>query len=114
MIHIVLHVIVPMGVALGCYRRCWRQATRVMLATMLVDVDHLLATPVYDPERCSIGFHPLHTVPAILVYVALYAGPLLLQRSVPGHGLQGLPRVLHWIGLGLLIHMVLDGMDCLS
>ena len=67
-----------------------------MLLTMLVDADHLLADPVFDPERCSIGFHPLHTAPAIV----LYAGLALFRRT-------------RLVGLGLLIHMALDALDCL-
>ena len=67
-----------------------------MLATMLVDLDHLLATPVYDPARCSIGFHPLHQWPAIGIYT--------LAASI---------RPLRLIAIGLLTHMLLDGLDCL-
>ncbi len=67
-----------------------------MVLTMLVDVDHLLATPVYDPGRCSIGYHPLHTAPAIVFYAAL-----------------ALPKRTRLVGVGLLIHMALDGLDCL-
>jgi hypothetical protein len=67
-----------------------------MLVTMSVDLDHLLALPVYDPNRCSIDFHPLHTVWAIGVYV----------------GLSGFRRTRIW-GVGLLIHMALDVIDCL-
>ena len=66
-----------------------------MLAAMLVDLDHLLADPIYDPNRCSIGFHPLHTYPAIAAY-----GVLLVPRA---------SRVL---ALGLLIHMSIDALDC--
>lgn len=66
-----------------------------MMTTMLVDIDHLLATPIYDPQRCSIGFHPLHTLPAILTYLALT-----------------IPTKTRLIGLGLIIHMILDSMDC--
>lgn len=66
-----------------------------MLATMLVDLDHLLADPVYDPGRCGIGFHPLHTAPAIAGYAALL--------FVPAARL---------VGAGLLIHMTLDLLDC--
>jgi hypothetical protein len=66
-----------------------------MMLTMIVDLDHLLATPIFDPGRCSIGFHPLHTWPAILFYGALTAVPLT--------------RI---IGLGLIIHMALDALDC--
>jgi hypothetical protein len=60
-----------------------------------VDLDHLLAHPVIDPCRCSIGFHPLHTWPAIIMYGLLAAWP----RT-------------RLIGLGLLIHMALDQADC--
>ena len=66
-----------------------------MMATMLVDVDHLLATPIYDPSRCSIGFHPLHELLPITLYVVFCLAPKL-----------------RYIGVGLVLHMILDGMDC--
>lgn len=113
MIHIALHVIVPLLVALAFYRPRWRNATAIMIATMLVDADHLLADPIYDPHRCSIGFHPLHTLPAIGVYTALFVLPLAVGRKADGQGLHRTARAVHLIGLGLLIHMALDGIDCL-
>jgi hypothetical protein len=94
-IHLLLHGAVPVLVAWIFFRDRWRRASLVMIATMLVDVDHLLAIPLYDPNRCSIGFHPLHTWPAILLY-----------------GLLALPKPTRLIGIGLLIHMALDGIDC--
>jgi len=102
MIHIALHFLVPLVVAWVCYRRGWRSAVAIMIATMLVDLDHLLALPIYDPQRCSIGFHPLHTTPAIVVYAALFSLRPWLGRS------------LHLVGLGLMIHMALDGLDCIA
>lgn len=66
-----------------------------MLATMLVDVDHLLATPLFDPTRCSINFHPLHTYWAMGVYVLL----LFFRKT----------RI---IAVGLLFHMLTDFIDC--
>jgi len=66
-----------------------------MMLTMVVDVDHLLADPIYDPNRCSIGFHPLHR----LLPIGVYAVMCLFPKT----------RV---VGLGLLIHMILDGIDC--
>ena len=107
MFHIFLHFLVPLVAALVFYRDRWQQATLLMLATMLVDIDHLLADPIYDPERCSIGFHPLHTTPAIAVYAGLAVIPLLTGRVSPAL------RVVQLIGTGLLIHMALDGIDCL-
>ncbi|MDX1419394.1 MAG: DUF6122 family protein [Rubricoccaceae bacterium] len=96
MLHLVLHVAVPGLVAGLFFRDRWMTAWGVMLLTMLVDLDHLLADPIYDPERCSIGFHPLHTLPAIALWAAL-----------------ALPKKTRLVGLGLLIHMALDGLDCL-
>jgi hypothetical protein len=94
-IHILLHFIVPALVARYGYKDRWKQVYAVMMLTMIVDLDHLWATPVFDPGRCSIGFHPLHTWPAILFYGVLTAIPL--------------SRI---IGLGLVIHMALDALDC--
>lgn len=87
---------VPLVVALLFYRERWLRAWLVMLATMVVDLDHLVADPIYDPGRCSIGFHPLHSYPMIAVYALLT-----------------IPRKTRLVGLGLVIHMVLDGLDCL-
>ena len=66
-----------------------------MQAGMLIDIDHLLATPIYDPQRCSVGFHPLHTVFPIILYFALTS----FKRT-------------RLLGLGLVIHIALDSMDC--
>jgi len=66
-----------------------------MVVTMIVDADHLLANPIYDPNRCSIGFHPLHSYIAIGIYFLMVF----------------LPKV-RWIAIGLLIHMALDYIDC--
>jgi len=59
MLHIILHFVVPIFVAFIFYRSRWKFVFLVLIATMFVDLDHLFADPVYDPERCSIGFHPL-------------------------------------------------------
>jgi hypothetical protein len=112
MIHVVLHFLVPLALAGVAYRRGWRSAAVIMLATMAVDVDHLLAQPIYDPERCSIGFHPLHQPWLIGLYVVAAIGPLMLRD--PGAGLRRWPRVVHLAGVGLMIHMGLDGLDCLG
>src|SRR6056297_253863 len=114
MIHIVLHFVVPLLAAVVFYRRRWRSTAAILIATMLVDADHLLADPVYDPDRCSIGFHPLHTLPAIAVYTMLFLLPLLFGRERGRANLRPAARAQHLIGFGLLIHMVLDGIDCRS
>lgn len=113
MIHIALHFVIPLLVALAFYRSRWRNATLIMIATMLVDADHLLANPIYDPTRCSIGFHPLHTLPAILLYAVLFVIPLVWWWKAENEGFNRTMHVMHLIGLGLLIHMALDWIDCM-
>jgi len=77
---------------MGLFQRAWL----LLMLGWVIDLDHLLAVPVYAPDRCSIGFHPLHTAPAVLVYAALT-----------------IPRSTRWFGIGLLIHIGLDLIDCL-
>lgn len=93
--HIALHFLVPALVAWLFFRTQWRRAWLIMVATMMVDLDHLLADPIYDPTRCSIGFHPLHSYP-----------------TIAGYGVLALWSRTRLVGLGLLIHMALDGLDC--
>jgi hypothetical protein len=97
LLHLVLHAAVPGAVALLFFRPAWKKAWLIMFATMLVDLDHLLADPIYDPDRCGIGLHPLHTYPAIATY-----------------GLLLIPRATRLPALGLVIHMALDALDCVS
>ena len=58
MIPLALHVLLPLAVALAFFRKRWRRAFLWMMAGMLIDLDHLLATPIYDPLRCSIVMTP--------------------------------------------------------
>ncbi|RQO69883.1 hypothetical protein DBR43_17680 [Pedobacter sp. KBW06] len=95
MFHIFLHFLVPAIVAVVFYRKTLLKAWLIMMATMAVDLDHLLAVPIYDPNRCSIGFHPLHSYYAIGVYVIL----LFFPKT-------------RLVGIGLVIHMILDYIDC--
>jgi hypothetical protein len=95
-VHLLSHFIVPGAAARWVSSDRWKSAWVIMAATIIVDLDHLLADPVYDPNRCGIGFHPLHTFPAIGFY--------LLMLLIPK---------IRLVGLGLLIHMVLDGADCM-
>jgi hypothetical protein len=88
-------VVVPGITARFAYRKIWLNAWLIMVLTMIVDLDHLLASPVYDPGRCGINFHPLHSYPAIGAYFLLLLMPKL--------------RI---IGVGLLLHMGLDFIDC--
>ncbi|QHS54257.1 hypothetical protein GWR56_01335 [Mucilaginibacter sp. 14171R-50] len=95
-IHYGLHFFAPGLLALIFFRKIWQKAWLIMVATMLVDADHLLAKPIFDPTRCSIGFHPLHSYYAIAIYVIL----LFVPKT----------RI---IAIGLLFHMLADYQDCL-
>jgi hypothetical protein len=94
-VHYSLHFLFPGLLAYIFFRAEWRKAWLIMLLTMLVDLDHLLADPVFDPNRCSIGFHPLHSAPAIALYFIM----LFIPR-------------LRIIATGLLFHMLTDSLDC--
>ena len=112
MLHVILHFSAPAVIAAVFYRPQAVRAALIMLATIVVDLDHLLADPVYDPKRCSIGFHPLHTSPALLSYSLLFLLPLVLKVRMPATASQPVHSTVHLIGLGLLIHMGLDWIDC--
>lgn len=100
LIHLMLHFLLPAGVALRWYSDRFRTAWAIMAATMIVDLDHLLADPIFDADRCSIGFHPLHSVAAVGGYLLLVVAPTSWW--------------LRLIGIGLLVHMGVDGVDCLT
>lgn len=94
-LHLLLHAAVPALVAWLFFRDRFGRAWLLMLLGWVIDLDHLLADPIYAPNRCSIGFHPLHTTPAIVAYGALT-----------------LPRRTRLFAIGLLIHVALDALDC--
>jgi len=95
------------------FRKDWRFAFIILIATMIVDLDHLLANPIYVPDRCSIGFHPLHTWQAMIVYFGFFATRFFAPREQNFKKVRSLVFVIHLTGLGLLIHMALDWIDCL-
>jgi len=95
-IHYGMHFILPFAVAAIFYRKYFWKASLLILSANLIDLDHLLASPIFDPDRCSIGFHLLHSYPAILIYMIL----LLV------------PKV-RLLAIGLLLHIVTDFLDCL-
>jgi hypothetical protein len=94
-IHYFLHLVLPLLIAFLFYKKKWTKVYLIFLLTMLVDLDHLFASPIFDPCRCSIGFHRLHSYMAIAIYFTM----LLPPKS----------RI---IALGLLMHMATDAIDC--
>jgi len=96
LIHYGFHGIVPLIIALLFFKTYWKKAYFIMLCGILIDVDHLLANPLFETNRCSINFHPLHSYIAIAIYILLL-----------------LPKNLRLIGLGLVIHIIADTIDCI-
>jgi len=94
-IHLFLHFVVPCIIAAAFFRKAWTLSLSILLLTMLVDLDHLLANPIYDANRCSINFHPLHGFIPIVSYFAFCFFPKT-----------------RLLGIGLIIHMGLDSIDC--
>jgi hypothetical protein len=83
-------------IALVFFRKNWKKAYLLMLVTMLVDVDHLFATPIFEEGRCSIGFHLLHSYPMIALY---FLGVVFLKGNYK------------IVAIGLLFHMFTDFQD---
>lgn len=96
-IHYFLHLAFPLFIALVFFKKEWKKVYIILLATMLVDLDHLFSTPIFEANRCSIGYHYLHTYYAMVVYVLL----LFLHKPF------------NIIGIGLLFHMLTDFIVCL-
>lgn len=94
-IHYGIHFLGPLVVALLFFKSQWLKAYIIMALGIVIDLDHLLATPVFDSNRCSINYHPLHSYYAMVVYILLV-----------------FPKKTRWLGLGLVIHIIADSVDC--
>ena len=94
-IHYSLHFLAPGLISYKFFNKNWKKTWMIMLATMLIDLDHLLANPIFDPNRCSINFHPLHTYYALVIYIAF----LFFKKT----------RI---IGIALTLHFFTDLQDC--
>lgn len=95
-LHLGLHLIIPGIASRFLFPKKWKSAWLVMMVTMIIDLDHLFADPIFDPNRCGINYHFLHSFPAIAVY-----------------GLFTVIPKTRLFGLELMIHIMLDGLDCL-
>ena len=58
-IHYTLHFLFPGLIAWVFFRNHWKKAWLIMIATMLVDVDHLLASPKFRIVSIGLLFHML-------------------------------------------------------
>ncbi|WP_291869944.1 DUF6122 family protein [Maribacter sp.] len=94
-LHYGIHFIVPILIGVFFYKNNKTFAIIVLLSAIVIDIDHLLANPIFDPNRCSINFHPLHSYWAIVLYLVMF----LYKKT----------RI---FGLALLIHILADLADC--
>lgn len=95
-LHYGIHFIAPIVIGYFFYKEQRLRAIIILLAAILIDLDHLLATPIFEANRCSINFHPLHTYWAMAIYISL----LFFKKT----------RI---FGIALLLHMLADFVDCL-
>lgn len=95
LLHYGIHLLLPVVIGFIFYRERPLEASLILLGGLLIDLDHLLASPIFDPWRCSINFHPLHSYWAIVIYTVL----LLFRKS----------RI---FGIALMIHIFADLTDC--
>lgn len=94
-IHYGIHFIVPIAIGLLFFKDQKLKVILILLAAICIDLDHLLANPVFDPYRCSVGYHPLHSYWAVGIYFLL----LVFKKT----------RIL---GFALLLHILADILDC--
>lgn len=97
-LHYSLHFLFPFVIAYLLFREKWKTAGIIMVSTIIIDLDHLLANPIFDPHRCSVSFHPLHTPWALIVYFLMLLIPSLKWRA---------------IALGCILHLGTDTIDCI-
>jgi len=94
-IHYGIHFLVPIAIGLLFFKGNKTKAILILLSAIIIDVDHLLASPIFDPNRCSIDFHPLHSYWAIGIYILLL-----------------IPEKTRIFGIALAIHILADLIDC--
>lgn len=94
-IHYSLHFIFPLLISLVFFNSKWKKVYLFFLLSMLVDLDHLLANPIFQENRCSINFHPLHSYIAIGIY---FVGLFFSKTRI--------------LAIALLFHMLTDLIDC--
>tara|TARA_R110000868_G_scaffold14075_14_gene65798 strand:+ start:13474 stop:13767 length:294 start_codon:yes stop_codon:yes gene_type:complete len=94
-VHYGIHFVVPFVIGYVFFTENRARAILILLAAILIDIDHLFASPIFDPNRCSINFHLLHQYWAIALYFSL----LFFKKT----------RI---FGIALLLHIIADTADC--
>jgi hypothetical protein len=94
-IHYGLHFGLPLAISLIFFKKNWLKMYVIMLLAFIIDLDHLLANPIFDPNRCSINYHPLHSYYAIVIYCVML-----------------IPKRTRLFAIGLIAHIISDSVDC--
>ena len=81
-IHYSFHLLLPFAFGKLFWKKNWWKAGFIMVGTTLIDLDHLFAAPIFDPSRCSIGFHHFHSLWAGLFYAVILIIPSWKLRAV--------------------------------
>lgn len=96
-VHYSLHLVFPFIISCALFKERWKTGGVIMISTILIDLDHLLVSPIFDLSRCSIGFHPLHAFWALSAYFLMLLIPSWKWRTV---------------AVGLILHLGTDAIDC--
>ncbi|MEK6154933.1 DUF6122 family protein [Flavobacteriaceae bacterium 3-367] len=94
-IHYGIHFLIPIAIGFLFFKEHRTRVILILLAGIVIDLDHLLANPIFAPDRCSIDFHPLHSYWAIALYISL----VFFSKT-------------RLVGIALLIHILADTLDC--
>ena len=94
-VHYGFHFLLPLLLSMLFFKKNWKIVYLIFLCSMLVDLDHLLANPIFQKNRCSINYHPLHSYFAIGIY---FIGLFFKKTRI--------------IAIALLFHMLTDFIDC--
>lgn len=95
-LHYGIHFLVPILVAIFFFKENKFKVALILMAGILIDIDHVFANPIFDANRCSIGFHPLHSY----LIIPLYIGLAIWKKT-------------RLIGFAFIIHIIADTVDCL-
>jgi Family of unknown function (DUF6122) len=96
-VHYSMHFVVPLFIALLIDKNNYLKIFAILLSTMIMDVDHLFANPIFMANRCSINFHFMHHLYWLPIYISLIF-------------FKGNFRI---IGIGLSFHILTDFVDCM-
>ncbi len=96
--HYGLHFVAVGAIAYWYDPKKWKKYWLLLIATMLIDIDHLWANPIFDPDRCSINYHFLHTYWAGAIYLL---GSIVIKN-----------KSLRLVCIGLVFHLITDAIDC--